>query len=134
MIEKNCMRNLLIIWKISTEKNFGKSKQSKKMFTIFYSFFFQIFSDSKNFCLEFFSSTTNFFRKYFCDFVSIFRGSRASAASRPPEASHQPPKAASVRVFVEKLSLKGKRSSLRSRTYKNETFFSFCYIVYKIEL
>ena len=41
MIVKFCMRNLLIIWKISTEKNFGKSK--KKFLRFFFKNFFQIF-------------------------------------------------------------------------------------------
>ena len=43
MIVKFCMRNLLIIWKISTEKKFENSK--KKNFAIFFFFqnFFQIF-------------------------------------------------------------------------------------------
>ena len=115
-------------------KKFRKIETIEKNVHDFLFFFFSNFFGFKKFLLGVLFFNNQFFRKYFCDFVSIFRGSRASAASRPPEASHQPPKAASVRVFVEKLSLKGKRSSLRSRTYKNETFFSFCYIVYKIEL
>ena len=44
MIIKFCMRNLLIIWKISTEKNFENSK--KKIFAIFFlKFFFKIVSN-----------------------------------------------------------------------------------------
>ena len=71
MIMKLCMRNLLIIWKISTEKNFGKSKKkfwrffffqkffliffwffSKFFFQIFFRFFFKFFFIAPNFLAE----------------------------------------------------------------------------------
>ena len=57
MIEKNCMRNVLNKWKISTEKNFGKSKK-KKIF----------FEKTKFFLVADFFFSTQFFLKYFSDF------------------------------------------------------------------
>ena len=102
MIVKFCTRNLHVIWKISTEKNFGKSK--KKKLTIF---FFKIFS-------KFFRNFLNFFSlEIFCGNKNLVFSARAtvggqrggeaplkaSEASLAPQASHQPPKAASVRVY-----------------------------------
>ena len=43
MIVKFCMRNLLIIWKISTEKNFGKFFFFLNFFPIFFKFFSDFF-------------------------------------------------------------------------------------------
>ena len=51
------MRNLLIIWKIFTEKNFGKSKKKIDDFFFASDFFFKIF----------------FFRKCFFNFFFLFR-------------------------------------------------------------
>ena len=65
------MCNVLIIWKISTEKNFGKSKKkfSKKFSRIF--FFFQLFFRIFEFFSIFF---TNFFQIFFgCSFFFLFR-------------------------------------------------------------
>ena len=86
MIARFCMRNVLIICKISTEFFFGKSKE-KKLFTIFFFKMFQIFFAFKNFRCQIFFPTKFLFRKYFFDFL-FSALVVASEASRPPEALH----------------------------------------------
>ena len=84
MIVKIGMHNVLIIWKISTEKNFGKSKKKflKKFSRIFFCFFFSIFFLAADFFLPI------FFRTVGSSVASGGGGVYASEASRPPEASH----------------------------------------------
>ena len=74
MIEKNCMRNQLIICKISTEKIFGKSKKkiSKKISRFFFL--------QKSSALDFFLQTF-FSRNIFSIFCTILRWGGASGAS-----------------------------------------------------
>ena len=63
------MRNLLIIWKISTEFFFGNRKKKFHEFFFFFSNFFRLQRFSKS---DIFSNQI-FFRKYFFDFFLLFR-------------------------------------------------------------
>ena len=67
MIVKFCMRNLHVIWKISTEKKFGKSK--KKIFAIF----FEIFLKFSKIFSNFFFSLQIFWRNFKNKIDDIFR-------------------------------------------------------------
>ena len=69
------MRNVLNKWKISTEKNFGKSKK-KNFHEFFFFFLLQKFSPSDFFLQQFF-----FFRKYFIDFFTIPPWGASAASS-----------------------------------------------------
>ena len=77
------MRNVLIICKISTEKNFEKSKKKifEKIFTNFFSQIISIFFFFKNFWLQIFSALIFFFRKYFIDFFTIPPWGASAASS-----------------------------------------------------
>ena len=100
MIEKNCMRNVPIKCKISTEKIFRKSKKIEKIFTIF----FPIFFSSKNFGFSFFSAKF-YFRKYFFRFFNIPRWGASIASSsggcrRAKRAARRRPRCRSRRVKI----------------------------------
>ena len=79
MIVKFCMRNLLIIWKISTEKNFGKSKKKKKFPEIFSEIFSKFFQKFSKFFLWFkFFGFQNFSKIFSKIFQNCFFGSNFS--------------------------------------------------------
>ena len=86
------------------EDFYGKKfwKIEKKIFAIFLKIFFSKFLCSKNFRIQIF-----FCRKFFPAWAAVGgqKGgeapSKASEASLAPQASHQPPKAASVRVNLK---------------------------------
>ena len=113
MIEKFCMRNLLIIWKISTEKKFRKSKKNfKKIFTDFFFsfliFLFKTFSP-KVFGFRFFLQQI-FFSKYSFNFLYYFAlgasGASGGGCRRAKRAARRRPRCRSRRLRQQRVWIK----------------------------